>query len=356
MKMPLGLVNGDPFSLSALTDAWESVMRVAEKDVADRGLSHGITSFMRDAETRLASLADELAAGTYVPADLIGLEISDGDHLRRLAVPAVRDRVVARAILELVTPVVDPLLGPASFAYRPGLGVRDAVQAVAQLRDNGLSWVVRTDIDNCFAHLPVARGRDLLDQSLTGLPSRQKVMSVVDLLHARLVKDRGGRRAEPGLPQGCPLSPVIANLILAHVDRAIMDHGYCMVRYADDICVCVRSEEQARQALDRIGKVVSELGMSLGVEDTEIMSFAQGFSFLGEDFGPRYPPLVEGDRVVEPAAKVVYVASQGGRIRVRAGRLIVENSQEVKVLDVPTAHVSRLVCFGSVGLSAGARA
>ena len=90
----------------------------------------------------------------------------------------MRDRVVARAILELVTPVVDPLLGPASFAYRPGLGVRDAVQAVAQLRDYGLSWVVRTDIDNCFAHLPVARGRDLLDQSLTGLPSRQKVMSV----------------------------------------------------------------------------------------------------------------------------------------------------------------------------------
>ena len=60
-------------------------------------------------------------------------------QIRLLHVPAVRDRVVERSVLAVLTPVIDPLLGPFSYAYRPGLGVADAVQAIAALRDEGLA-------------------------------------------------------------------------------------------------------------------------------------------------------------------------------------------------------------------------
>lgn len=95
--------------------------------------------------------------------------------------------------------------------------------------------------------------------------------------------------------------------------------------------------------------------MSLGADKTVVTSFDQGFTYLGEEFGPRYPPVIDGLRVLEPDAKVLYVGLQGGRIRVQQGRVIVESAEDAEVLDLPTTQVSRMVCFGSVGLSAGAR-
>jgi CRISPR-associated protein Cas1 len=106
-----------------------------------------------------------------------------------------------------------------------------------------------------------------------------------------------------------------------------------------------------RVASDAVG----ELGMRLGTEKSEVMSFAEGFTFLGEDFGPRYPPALDDHRVVEPARRVVYAGLQGSHLRVEAGRLIVESPDDQELLDVPSGLVERLVCFGAVGVSSGVR-
>ncbi|MGV9976534.1 CRISPR-associated endonuclease Cas1 [Micromonospora wenchangensis] len=94
--------------------------------------------------------------------------------------------------------------------------------------------------------------------------------------------------------------------------------------------------------------------MRLGT-DSSVMSFTDGFCFLGEDFGPRYPPVLDDHRIVEPATRTVYVAKPGASVRTEAGRLVVESADDVELLDVPTGHVERLVLFGPVGLSVGAR-
>lgn len=94
--------------------------------------------------------------------------------------------------------------------------------------------------------------------------------------------------------------------------------------------------------------------MRLGEDKTEVMSFQEGFCFLGEDFGVKYPPSLTG-RSTTPDKRVVYVGMQGSHVRVTQGRLRVDNRDDVAVLDVPTGHVSRIVAFGSVGFSAGAR-
>lgn len=98
-----------------------------------------------------------------------------------------------------------------------------------------------------------------------------------------------------------------------------------------------------------------EIHMSTGSDKTEVMSFEQGFCFLGEDFGLRYPPVLDEHRIVEPATRTVYVGVTGAAVRTESGRLMVESQDGSELLSVPSGHVERIVLFGPVGLSAGAR-
>lgn len=342
----MGRLADTAFTDRSLRQAWADVI---ENDKSDGVLSAGVERFEQDAETRLVRLVTDLAWGAYEPGELSEVRI-DGD--RDLQIPTVTDRIVARAILATISPLVDPHLGPASYAYRPGLGVRDAVQAVVQLRDEGLGWVVRSDVDDCFPSLPVGLARRLLGVVVDD----EAILAVIDRFLDRAVIDhRGRRRRQRGLPQGCPLSPLMANLVLSQVDAVMLEDGFPMVRYADDVVVATRSQDEAWEALRRLTQAVEEVGMQLGQEDTAVMSFEEGFAFLGEDFGPRYPVRLEEARIDEPERKVLYVALQGGRVRTRDGRVIVETEDDARAIDVPTSHVGRVVCFGSVGVSAGVR-
>lgn len=345
----MGQLAESAFSAEALRLAWEGVL---EADRADGVLSSGIQHFGQDVEGNIAGLAASLATLTYKPAELFIVEIPKDEGTRTLSVPPPRDRVVARALLRVLTPLVDPLLGPAAYAYRPGLGVRDAVDAVAALRDEGMHWVLRTDIDDCFPTIPVTQVRRLMREVV----GDGAVLAVVDKLLARYGADhRGHRRPVTGLAQGCPLSPLLANLVLAQVDTALLDAGFAVSRYADDIVIVADSREEALEAKRQVAKAVEGMGMKLGTEDTEVMSFEEGFTFLGEDFGPKYPLAQGSVDVEEPTRKVVYVALQGCRVHVMDGRLRIESANDEPVLNVPTGHVSRVVCFGSVGVSAGLR-
>ncbi len=335
------------FAPDALRRAWLDVLA---NDRADGELGHGVARFEERADEELALLTAELAWGAYEPGDLAEVVLEASRRL--LHIPRVRDRVVERAVLEVVTPLVDPVLGPAAYAYRPGLGVADAVQAVVGLRAEGLTWVLRTDIDDCFPSTPVALAR----RRFGALVDDPELLRVVDLLLARMGIAAGrGRRVVRGLAQGCALSPLLSNLVLVDVDSALLREGFSVVRYADDILVAAETQSDAWEAARCASRACEELGMELGADKTAVLSFADGFAFLGEEFGPRYPPLLPDFRVGEPERRTLYAATQGGRVRIQSGRLIVEDAEDAEQLDVPSGLVGRIVCFGSVGLSAGAR-
>lgn len=179
-------------SREELSAAWE---RVLANDAEDDVLSEGVRSFAEDVEARLSELGAQLREGTYAPQPLTEVAIpkSDGGE-RVLRIPSVRDRVVERALLGVLTPVVDPVLGPSCYGCRPGLGVADAVQAVARLRDEGFGWVLRTDVHDCFSHVDVQRVRRLLDVLV---PDRELV-ALVGLLLARPAIRAGRKRRGTG--------------------------------------------------------------------------------------------------------------------------------------------------------------
>jgi CRISPR-associated protein Cas1 len=138
-----------------LAKAWHEILENAEEADTSRELPGAVARFAASAEDRLAELSELLASDEYRPRPLTRVEFpKPAGGLRTLDIPAVADRVIERAILDVITPHVDPLLSAAAYGYRPGLGVVDAVQTVARCRDAGLTWVLRTDVDECFPTLP----------------------------------------------------------------------------------------------------------------------------------------------------------------------------------------------------------
>lgn len=286
-------------ALESLRAAWADVLAA---DREDGVLGAAVRRFAGDVEERIAALSEELLDRRYVPGPLTRVEILKEDGSPRvLLLPPVRDRVVERSALAVLTPVVDPELGPWCFAYRPGLGVADAVQAVARLRAEGLGWVARTDIADCFPSLPTGLQRRRLEVLLDD----EGLHWLVDLLLDRQFTGDGGRRPVNGVPQGSSLSPLWANLVLTQVDDRLAGAGFPAVRYADDLAILAGSETEAREGMRVAQEAVGELGMRLGGNKSEVMSFEDGFAFLGEDFGPRYPPVLEDFRAVDPPRKVV---------------------------------------------------
>lgn len=335
--------------LEKLRDAWQQIARERGEDSTR---SRSIEKFAADPDTKLLRLSDELTSGNYHPRPLTQVMIPKSDGgVRELRVPHVRDRIVERSLLEEVMAFVDPSLGPWSFAYRPGLGVRDAVQAVVALREEGLEWVLRTDVDECFPSVPREFAKELLFCLLPDDSVQQLVVALLD----RPLRGRQGTVDVAGLAQGTSLAPLLMNLVLAEFDAQVAAEGHAMVRYADDIVICCGSRDEAVSALKRCQQILEGIGMGLGSDKTEIMSFQEGFAFLGEDFGPRYPPaLDQGLRV--PDDKTLFVGRPGSRIVMRKGQVMVRDKTDTTVLQMPAGHVARVVCFGSVGFSSGARA
>jgi CRISPR-associated protein Cas1 len=164
----------------------------------------------------------------------------------------------------------------------------------------------------------------------------------------------GLARPERGIPQGGPLSPLLANVVLDRFDRALLADGFPVVRYGDDIAIAAGSAGEANAALAAAADAADDAGLELGSDKTEVTSFESGFFFLGEEFNARYPPDDPTARRDEPDRRTLYVGVQGAGVRVEAGRVLVERDDN-ELLSVPQGHLARLVLAGSVGLSAGAR-
>lgn len=350
------------FSERSLGIAWKKVQK---RESDDGNLAPSILKFQEDAEEKILRLSEALLDGSYKPYQFTEVDIETNGKERTLHIPAVQDRIVARAILATTTSRVDPLLGASAFGYRPGLGVADAVQAVVDAREAGLKWVLRTDVDDCFPSL----SPDIAFDRFTQAVHDTDITDVVEQLLGRTVgngKIRG--KTLPGLPLGCPLSPVLMNLVLVDLDDALNAAGFTVVRYADDIVMVGESKEELEDAARFCQRILRSFNMQLGDDKTDIMTFDDGFAFLGEDFGPKYPPAMPLQRVQEPENRVLYLGAQTAHARISKGRLIVEDRQKggrnggghggskpTKLFDVPCGHVSRIVAFGSVAISSGLR-
>lgn len=249
----------------------------------------GVTvfDFAAQGQAALAELQGDVVCGRYTaqPLRRAWLPRLDGKPPRPLGIPTVRDRVIQTAVAQTLAPLLEAEFEECSYAYRQGRSVRMAVERIASLQRQGYTWVVEADIERFFdtiPHAPLLARLDVLvdgDAELVALV-RQWLTAPVRDEQAGTLTPVTGR----GIPQGSPLSPALANLYLDHLDEALIDADHALVRYADDFVVLARSRERAEAAVELTGEVLDDLALRLNPLKTRVVSFEQGFEFLGWNF------------------------------------------------------------------------
>ncbi len=278
--------------LDALRWAWRRVRANKGGAGADGVTLH---RFARLLDANLLALADEVRDGGYRPGAYHRVTIFEGGKPRRLAIPPVRDRVLQRAVLDVLMPSLDRRFLPCSFGYRPGRSLHDAVERIVRLRDSGLMWVLDADIRACFDRLDHGTLRSLVAAAVPDPEMR----ALLDTWIAGPPPRPNRPRPTRGLPQGAVISPLLANLYLHELDRGLTRRRYRLVRYADDFIVLCQSERHAERALRATERVLGGLKLELHPAKTRITSFEAGFDFLGVHFeGTDYTYVTDDKRIV----------------------------------------------------------
>lgn len=258
-----------------LTDAWE---RVADNRGAPGIDQVTIRRFGRNWEANLRRLRELVRSNRYKPAKLRRIAIPKrGGGQRLLGIPIVADRVLQRAVLNILDDVCERRFLPCSHGYRVGRSLKDALESILEYRDRGLKWVLDADIDDCF---------DSLDHGLLlgFLEAEIDDPSVMRLMRSWVHGGRRYRNPDRGIPLGMSLSPLCCNVYLHRLDEALVKGRWAMVRYADDFVVCCSSEEHAKRAREAVEATLDELRLKLEPTKTQITSFEKGFDFLGMSF------------------------------------------------------------------------
>lgn len=248
-------------------------------------------------ETR--QLSEELKAGTYRPSAVRRVHIpkpGKTDETRPLGIPTVRDRVVQRAMLNVIEPILDNQFHPRSFGFRHATGAHDALRVVEQKLQDGYVYVVDADLKGYFDTIPKDRLLALVKEHL----SDSRMLKLLKLfLDQNILEELREWSPIAGVPQGAVLSPVLSNLYLNPLDHQMADSGFEMVRYADDFVVLCRSQPEAEAALELITQWVKAAGLTLHptkttIVDSRVRSFAfLGYSFRGDKIYPRRESLAK---------------------------------------------------------------
>lgn len=270
-----------------------SARKVTDKDGAAGVDRQTCEAFEEHLIVETRQLAEQLRGSTYRPKAVRRVQIPKPgrpDETRPLGIPTVRDRVVQRAVLNVVEPILDHQFHERSFGFRHGRGAHDALRVVEQKLQEGYVYVVDADLKSYFDSIPKNRLLKLIQEHI----SDSRMLKLIKMfLDQNILEELHEWTPIAGVPQGAVLSPMLSNLYLNPLDHEMDDSGFEMVRYADDFVVLCRSQFEAEVALQVIIEWVEQAGLTLHPTKTKIVdsrtnSFAfLGYSFRGDKIYPR---------------------------------------------------------------------
>lgn len=275
-------LNDKVWRRSTLESAWQQVRsKKGSAGVDDQSIGR----FAANEEKHLNELEESLRTGSYHPQPVKRVEIPKGDgKIRPLGIPTVKDRIAQTAIKRVIEPIFEQEFLPMSYGFRPNRSCKDALREVDQLLKQGYHYVVDADLEDFFGSISHEKMMERLEEYI----SDGKLLGLLQAyLKQDIVKGMSGWTPVSGTPQGAVISPLLANLYLHDLDKRMQEHGYRMVRYADDYVVLCREEAEAKQALAEMEQWVSSNGLKLHADKTHMGDWrqaGQGFEFLGYRF------------------------------------------------------------------------
>ena len=227
---------------------------------------------------RWPSIRQALLSGRYRPSPVRKVMIPKPDGSQReLGIPTVTDRLIQQALLQVMQPLIDPTFSEHSYGFRPGRSAHGAVKAACAYVQSGKRVVVDVDLTKFFDRV----NHDIL---MSRLQMRIKDAGLLRLIRAYLnagIMDGGVvAKRHLGTPQGGPLSPLLANVLLDEVDKALESRGYSFARYADDCNVYVGSKKAGDRVMAYLRKLYTGLRLQINEAKSAVTS-ALGRKFLG---------------------------------------------------------------------------
>lgn len=238
-----------------------------------------ITMYEANLAENLNALERDLKNGSFQPFPSRRQFISKGEgKFRPLGIPAVRDRVAQEVIRRLLQPIFERQFHNASFGFRPGRNCHMALARVLELHDQGYRVVLDADIKAFFDELPHV----FIKEAVAAQVADGNILDLIEkFLRAGVMENGVFKPTTVGTPQGGVISPLLANIVLNHLDWQLEKLGLRFVRYADDFVVLCQSKAQAEEAKTQVTHILNQLGLQLSAEKTRVTTYGKGYSFLG---------------------------------------------------------------------------
>lgn len=225
-------------------------------------------------------LREDLLNGEYRPSPIRRVDIPKPDGgTRQLGIPTVVDRLVQQALLQVLEPLYDPTFSPNSYGFRPGKSAQQALEAAKEHVAAGYNWVVDMDLERFFDRV----NHDILMVRLARRIGDKRVLRLIrHYLQAGIMADGVVMPRDEGTPQGGPLSPLLANILLDDLDKMLEQRSHRFCRYADDCNIYVQSERAGKRVMASVTEYL-ERKLKLRVnQDKSAVARPKARKFLGQ--------------------------------------------------------------------------
>lgn len=271
------------------------------------------------------TLREQLLAGMYQPSPVKRQLIPKGHgEMRELGIPTVLDRFIQQALLQVLQPRLDPSFSQHSHGFRPGRRAHDAIVEAQRYIQDGRRFVVDVDLEKFFDRV----NHDVLMGKLEKRIADRRALGLIRrYLDAGIMARGVVVERHEGTPQGGPLSPLLANVLLDEVDKELEKRGHAFVRYADDCNVYVRSRRAGARVMELLRRLYAKLRLRIN-ESKSAVDLAWKRKILGYSF------WVAPGRVVKRRVASKALANMKERVRLitkrTGGRSIVQVAAELR--------------------------
>jgi len=266
----------------------ENMLKAWKRVKANKGApgidNMSIEEFPEFARDNWDSIRESLLAGTYQPSPVRRVEIPKATGgTRPLGIPTVLDRLIQQTIYQVLMPIFDPEFSDYSYGFRPGRSAHDAVRKVREYIREGYRTAVDLDLSKFFDTV----SHDVLMHRVARKVQDKRVLRLIGkYLRAGVMVNARLQKTHKGVPQGGPLSPLLANILLDDLDKELERRAHRFVRYADDFVILVQSHRAAERVKAGIQRFL-ERKLKLKVNEnksqvapTDYIDFL-GFTFKG---------------------------------------------------------------------------